>query len=56
MAGFAAGQELLATGGSDYHGDTMSYAAAQATTFVPDAVGEVLLEALAESRASRTPS
>jgi predicted metal-dependent phosphoesterase TrpH len=38
---------LLATGGSDYHGDGMSYAEAQATTFVPDSVGERLLEALA---------
>ena len=44
---FAAERGLLATGGSDYHGDTMDYAEAQATTWVPDAVGEPrLLEAL----------
>lgn len=53
LARFAAGEGLLATGGSDYHGDTMSYPAAQATTFVPDAVGERQLEALARTRAGR---
>jgi 3',5'-nucleoside bisphosphate phosphatase len=47
MAAFATERGLLATGGSDYHGDGMSYAEAQATTWVPDAVGERLLEALA---------
>ncbi|HEV8516018.1 MAG TPA: PHP domain-containing protein [Candidatus Limnocylindrales bacterium] len=46
MAHLAADRALLATGGSDYHGDTMSYAEAQATTFVPDAVGERLLAAI----------
>ena len=43
---------LLATGGSDYHGDGMSYAEAQSTTYVPDAVGERLLEALARTGAA----
>ncbi len=38
--------DLLATGGSDYHGDTMSYAAAMATTYVPGAVADLLLEAI----------
>ena len=37
---------LVATGGSDYHGDGMSYAEAQATTYVPTEVGERLIEAL----------
>ena len=42
---------LVATGGSDYHGDGMSYAEAQATTFVPDEASEALLEALAATTA-----
>ncbi|CAN5770169.1 PHP domain-containing protein [soil metagenome] len=46
MTAFAASRGLLATGGSDYHGDGMSYAESQAATFVPDEVGERLLEAL----------
>jgi predicted metal-dependent phosphoesterase TrpH len=50
MAAFARERGLLATGGSDYHGDTMDYAEAQATTFVPRAVGEALLDALAAPR------
>jgi predicted metal-dependent phosphoesterase TrpH len=48
MAAFAAERGLLRSGGSDYHGDTMDYAEAQATTFVPDEVGERVLAALAE--------
>jgi 3',5'-nucleoside bisphosphate phosphatase len=52
MRAFASARGLVATGGSDYHGDTMSYAEAQATTSVPDAVGEALLEALAARRAA----
>ncbi|HEV8053457.1 MAG: PHP domain-containing protein [Chloroflexi bacterium] len=43
---FANERGLLATGGSDYHGDAVSYADAQVSTFVPDAVGEALLSAL----------
>ncbi|MEO7118250.1 MAG: PHP domain-containing protein [Candidatus Limnocylindrales bacterium] len=46
MARFAASQGLLATGGSDYHGDTVTYAEAQAKTFVPGTAGERLLEAI----------
>jgi hypothetical protein len=38
---------LLATGGSDYHGDTSTYAEAHAALHVPDAVGERLREAIA---------
>ncbi|MDP8905525.1 MAG: hypothetical protein M3N29_09505 [Chloroflexota bacterium] len=48
MAEVAHRRALLATGGSDYHGDTMSYAEAQHTTNVPDAVAESLLAALAK--------
>jgi predicted metal-dependent phosphoesterase TrpH len=42
---------LLATGGSDYHGDTGSYAEAMATTYVPAAIGDRLIAAVAESSA-----
>lgn len=38
---------LLATGGSDYHGDTMTYGESNATTFVPLEAGQRLFEALA---------
>jgi predicted metal-dependent phosphoesterase TrpH len=37
---------LIATGGSDYHGDLGSYADAQAGLWVPPEVGEVLLRTL----------
>lgn len=50
MEAFAAAQGLLATGGSDYHGDEMDYATAQQETWVPDAAGDRLLEAIAGSR------
>jgi predicted metal-dependent phosphoesterase TrpH len=50
LAAFAAMRGLLATGGTDYHGDTMDYATAQAATRVPAQVGERLLEALAGGR------
>jgi 3',5'-nucleoside bisphosphate phosphatase len=53
MRAFASRRGLLATGGSDYHGDTMSYAAAQATTFVPDVVGQALLAAIGASAPAR---
>lgn len=46
MGTFADARGLLRTGGSDYHGDTGSYAAAQADVHVPTYVGERLLEAL----------
>lgn len=51
MGAFARERALLITGGSDYHGDSMSYADAQAETLVPDTVGEDLLEAIAVARA-----
>nr|MBA2570082.1 hypothetical protein [Chloroflexota bacterium] len=53
MARFALGRGLLATGGSDYHGDAMPYAESQATTYVPDAVAEKLIDAIEAARAGR---
>ena len=47
MGAFAEACGLLRTGGSDYHGDTGTYAEAQATLRVPEVVGERLLAALA---------
>lgn len=46
LEGVALARGLLPTGGSDYHGDGMTYAEAQATTLVPDGAGDRLLEAL----------
>ena len=40
----AASLGLLATGGTDYHGDLGSYAEAHAALWVPPEVGERLLE------------
>ena len=37
---------LLATGGSDYHGDTSTYAEAHAALHVPESVGDRLREAI----------
>lgn len=47
MAQRAAAHGLLATGGSDFHGDRGDYASAQALVHVPDAVGVALSAALA---------
>jgi predicted metal-dependent phosphoesterase TrpH len=52
MVALAADRRLVATGGSDYHGDTMSYAEAQETTYVPETAGEALLAALEATRAT----
>ena len=49
MAGMADERGLLATGGSDYHGDSGDYATAQASTWVPPRVAERLLEALGDA-------
>lgn len=46
MGEVADARGLLRTGGSDYHGDTDSYADAQASVHVPDDVSERLLAAL----------
>ncbi len=45
---------LLATGGSDYHGDTGSYADAMRTTYVPRAMADKLLAAIDETAAAET--
>ena len=45
---------VVATGGSDYHGDGMSYADAQATTYVPAEVAERLMGEIAGSRSRVT--
>ncbi|MFI5292433.1 MAG: PHP domain-containing protein [Candidatus Limnocylindrales bacterium] len=50
---FAAERGLVATGGSDYHGDEMAYPEATAALRVPDAVGPPFLAALAAARAGR---
>jgi predicted metal-dependent phosphoesterase TrpH len=51
MVTAAADYGLTATGGSDYHGDGMSYAEAWRTTYVPAAAGEALLAALSQTQA-----
>jgi predicted metal-dependent phosphoesterase TrpH len=48
VAAVAARNGLLATGGSDFHGDTWTYAEAQAACHVPDTAGEALLAALGQ--------
>ncbi len=45
----ADGLALVPTGGSDYHGDTGTYAAAHAQLWVPPEVGERLFAALGRS-------
>jgi predicted metal-dependent phosphoesterase TrpH len=50
MAGVASELGLLPTGGSDYHGDTGTYAESHANLWVPPEVGEALTAALAEHR------
>jgi hypothetical protein len=54
MAALAAVLRLVPTGGSDYHGDGESYAAAHAALFVPDEDAVALFAAL--GRAAPTPS
>ena len=49
----AAGAALVATGGSDYHGDLEPYAAAHARTWVPPSVEAPLRAAIAGSMANR---
>jgi 3',5'-nucleoside bisphosphate phosphatase len=51
MADLATNLGLLATGGSDYHGDTGSYAESMRTTYVPRAMADRLLSALGETTA-----
>ncbi len=51
LAAFASGQGLVATGGSDYHGDEGPYAVAHAELVVPDAVGPAVRGALSRAAA-----
>jgi len=53
MAEFAHDRRLVATGGSDYHGDEMPYLEATGDLRVPDAVEEAFLAALDAARAGR---
>ena len=46
MVDLARRLDVLATGGSDYHGDNVSYAEATKTTYVPLESGERLMEAI----------
>jgi predicted metal-dependent phosphoesterase TrpH len=56
MEEVAAANGLIATGGSDYHGDLGPYAASHAQLWVPPEVGERLLDVLgASSRTSFPP-
>jgi predicted metal-dependent phosphoesterase TrpH len=45
---------LIATGGSDYHGDTSTYAETHAALNVPESAATVLREAIGVAAASRT--
>jgi predicted metal-dependent phosphoesterase TrpH len=54
MGAFADDRGLLRTGGSDYHGDTGSYAESQETVLVPTEVGERLLAALGHGATMRS--
>jgi hypothetical protein len=46
---------LLATGGSDYHGDTTSYLEAHAALHVPAIVAETLEAAIASTPRTMSP-
>jgi predicted metal-dependent phosphoesterase TrpH len=54
MAKLAERLGVVATGGSDYHGDGMTYADAQQTTYVPRAIGDLLMEAIGGATARST--
>jgi hypothetical protein len=53
LAAFAGERELVATGGSDYHGDTMSYAQAIAGLSVPAEIAGPFRAALEAARGAR---
>lgn len=53
MGAFADARGLLRTGGSDYHGDTGTYADAQSSVLVPPEAGERLLDALERTNPGR---
>jgi predicted metal-dependent phosphoesterase TrpH len=54
LAATARTLSLVPTGGSDYHGDLMTYAESQDLTRVPIEVGEGVLAALSTANASRS--
>ena len=54
VAAVARDLRLVATGGSDYHGDTGTYAAAHATLFVPDRAGMDVLSVLGRTATARS--
>ncbi len=56
LAQFASDHGLLAAGGSDFHGDTWTYAQAQAVCHVPDAAADALLVALGSEPVLDTPA
>ncbi|HET9682381.1 MAG TPA: hypothetical protein VFP19_10110, partial [Candidatus Limnocylindrales bacterium] len=53
VGGVARELRLVATGGSDYHGDRETYAEAHAALWVPPSVEAPLREAMAASAAAR---
>jgi hypothetical protein len=53
MAEIAARRRLLASGGTDFHGDESTYAEAVAETWVPDEVADRLVAELARAAAGR---
>lgn len=53
MTAFAEARRLVATGGSDYHGDEMPYPEATVELSVPDTVEAAFLAALDRARADR---
>jgi predicted metal-dependent phosphoesterase TrpH len=53
MAAFAGSRGLLATGGTDYHGDRGPYPEARAQLQIPDTVGDRLREAVDRANAAR---
>ncbi len=46
MADCASRRGLLATGGTDYHGDSMDYATARAALHIPTGIADALIEAI----------
>ncbi len=52
MAVVAATHRLVATGGSDYHGDTGTYAESHARLWVPPEVGQVVVERVGRERSA----
>jgi hypothetical protein len=53
MADLARALRLVPTGGSDYHGDSETYAQAHATLFVPDEDADALFASLPDGARER---